>query len=294
MDQYRQRVVDGFSDIIIRYNKFQLSLHTSKTVDQGNEIIADGILLLNMLKQHTNALETALSDCQDFMEDVSKDLAVEPHKEDFVYSTFKGMLSYKGRDFIPKKKVIKEKQVPPVATPNIERMLIPEIGYYINVQKVDKLTDIPSVFTWYDNPKDTENPPGLYCTIIPNVHVRVPFPAVVDSTKEYGRGRSIRCKYATNILCDDQRSKMAMYHKSQVRTCNFAHTGDDIVKVGYPSRCTKANFGNSDSLTKDIRLVKILDIKNILLYGLNDIMASIIWLDYNQIENTVFNNIEKA
>jgi hypothetical protein len=294
MNQYRQGVIEGFSDIISRYNKFQLSLHTSETVEQGNIIISDGILLINMLKQHTHALETTLSDCQDFMEEVSEDLAVEQPKEDFVYSTFKGMLSYSGRDFVPKEKIVEEKQTLMIVAPKLERILIPEIGYYLNVQKVDKLADVPSIFTWYENPKDADNPPGLYCTIIPGVHVLVPFPAVIDSTKEYGRGRSIRCKYETNDICDDQRSKMAMYHKSQLRTCNFAHAGEEIVKIGYPSRCTKANFGNSDSLTNDIRLISNTDIKNILLYGLNDIMSSIIWMDYNHIENTVYTSVGKA
>jgi hypothetical protein len=293
MDQYTQSIVEGVSDIISRYDKFQLSLHTLETVDQGNVIITDGMTLINILKHHTHVLETVLSDCQDFIGKVSDILIFEQPKEDFVYATFKGMLSYKGSDNIPKK-VIEEKQVTKPTAPKIERVLIPEIGYYLNVQKVDKLTDVPSIFTWYDNPRDTENPPGLYCTIISGVHVRIPFPAVVDSTKEYSRGRSIRCKYATKTLCDDQRSKMAIYHNSQVRTCNFAHAGEKIVKIGYPSRCAKANFGNSDSLTKDIRLVNISDIKNILLYGLNDIMSSIIWMDYNHVENTVFTSVEKA
>jgi len=295
MEEHKQVLSKGFSEFISRYNKFQLSIHNKETIQAGSEIISEGSSLLNLLKTHVLSLETVLSDCQDFMEEVVEDLAVEPKAEDFVFTTKKGMLSYKGRDFVPKKKTDEPTVViPKQIKPKLQRVLIPEIGYYLKLNKVNKLSDIQPMLSYYDNPKDTENLPGLYCTLLPGVHVRIPFPNVVDSTKEYGRGHSIRCKYISKELCDNQRGKMASFHKSQVRTCNFAHTGQKIVKIGYPSRCSRVSFGDAETLTRDIKSIKLPDIKNILLYGLNDIMSSIVWMDCNSVANTVYSNVDMA
>lgn len=312
MDVYKLSLVKSFSGIINRYNKFQLSNHTSETIKSGNAIISRGLELLRLIKSHAVALETALRDCQDFMEDVTDDLSVVSKKEDFVYATVKGMLSYKGRDFVPKPtKPLPPKplpKLPPKLPPTIKlpalpgsipkpltkRVLIPEIKYYLNMRCVSDLKSIQPMLAYYNNPNDRVNKPGLYCTLMPNVHVRVPFPDVIDSTKEYGRGHSIRCKYITSAVCDEQRTKMAHYHNRQVRTCNFAHTGEKLVKIGYPSRCAKPSFGNSQSLVTDRKLISLSDIKNILLYGLNDIMSSIVWLDCHRMTNIVMSDVERA
>lgn len=307
MDAYTDALASGFSSIVNRYNKFQLSNHTCETIKSGDDIISSGLKLLKLIKLHANSLETALSDCQDFMDDVVQDLSVKTPKEDFVYATIKGMLSYKGRDFV--EKPIVAAAVPPASTTasspasltapassttKFARVLVPEIGYHLKMRCVSNLKNIPPMLAYYNNPNDKKNKPGLYCTLVPNVHVRVPFPDVIDSTKEYGRGHSIRCKYITKVLCDEQRSKMARYHNRQVRICNFSHMGEKLVKIGYPSRCSKPSFGNSRSLSTDIKAVNLADIKNILLYGMNDIMSSIVWLDYNRVTNAVYRDVERA
>jgi hypothetical protein len=207
------------------------------------------------------------------------------------------MLSYKGRDFIINDKKPTEENVQEPNKPQlkIERILIPDIGYYMKLYKVNKLDQIPPMFCYYENPDDKVNKPGLYCSIIPGVQIRIPFPTIIDSTKEYGRGSSIRCKYKSKDTCNEQRNKMAKYHNSGIRLCNFAHTGEKIIKIGYPSRCSIIpRFGDCSTLINDIKTVKMPDIKNILLYGLNDIATSAIWLDCNKISNVVYNDIEYA
>jgi hypothetical protein len=291
MEDYKTLLTTSFSHLINKYNKFQLLNHTTETYQKGNEILTDGAGLLNIMKLHIISLETLLCDCQDFITEVEEDLSVDAPSEDFVYATNKGMVSYSGRDYIPREKPM-TMAIKPITT---MRKLIPEIGYYIKLNTVRDLNEIQPMFSYYNNPQDKINPPGMYCTVIPGVHVKVPFATIVDSTKEYSRGRSIRCKYITKALCDDQRSKMAKYHNSQLRTCNFAHVGDEITKIGYASRCSSVpRFGDSKHLTNDIKSVNISDIKNIMLYGLNDMLAIMIWMDCNKYNDTVFINVEKA
>jgi hypothetical protein len=291
MEEYKTLLITSFSNLINKYNKFQLSNHSNETYKKGGEILTDGAGLLKLMKLHIISLETLLCDCQDFITEVEEDLSVDMPSEDFVYATNKGMVSYTGRDYIPREKPITE-TIKPITT---MRKFIPEIGYYIKLNTVCELNEIPPMFYYYNNTQDKINPPGMYCTITPGVHVKIPFATIVDSTKEYSRGRSIRCKYITKTMCDDQRSKMAKYHNSQVRTCNFAHTGDEITKIGYASRCSSVpRFGDSKHLTNDIKSVNISDIKNIMLYGLNDMLAIMIWLDCNKYNDAVFINVEKA
>ena len=66
------------------------------------------------------------------------------------------------------------------------------------------------------------------------------------------------------------------------KTCNFAHKGDYINKIGITARCPKLpDFGNPSSLTDDLYDMNIQDMKSILLYGINDSFLMSIWLDYN-------------
>jgi hypothetical protein len=163
---------------------------------------------------------------------------------------------------------------------------------------VSDIKKIQPMFCYFKG--DQQYTEGIYCCIIPNVFIKVPFPEIIDSTKEYDRGHSIRCKYKTKKLCDDQRGKMAKYHKSQVRICNFAHNGEEITKIGYPSRCaTIPNFGNPSTFANDLKIVDTSDIKNIMFYGVNDLIASAIWFDYtnsNTNSNTavIFDNLQLA
>jgi hypothetical protein len=283
-----------------------------------------------------------MSDCVDFIDEITEDLS-EPHKEeDFVFNTSNGMLSYIGRDYIPKQitmaeRITKQIILPPIQsittnssnsahptsvqsnsihpahpthsahpthpTPIIERTLIPELGYYLKLPTVTDLKQIPPALYYLkpgkesgkESGKDSNQLPGIYMNLSHGNYVRIPFPEVVDSKKEYDRKHSIRCKYSSKQECDTQRSKMAKIYNSNVRICNFAHNGETIVKIGYPSRCPSVpNYGNPSTMSNDIKQISINDIKNTLLYGLNDIMVSVIWLDYNTTTNLVMDKLEQA
>ena len=298
MNEFSALLNSTFSDIVKKYNKFQLSNHSKESIDEGHIILNEGINLLNQLKMHVKSLETILSDCQDYLENVEEDLSQKPREEDFVFHTINGMLSYVGRDFI-----VKDKKKNSNANSNAngtsssqveiktstERILINEIGYYMKLPIIYDIKKIPQMFYYYKG--DNQYSTGIYCCLIPNVFIKVPFPEIVDSTKEYNKGHSIKCKYKTKLMCDDQRSKMAKYHDSQIRICNYAHSGEKIVKIGYPSRCPNIpNFGNPETLTNDIKIIDEDSIKNILLYGLNDMIIASVYLDYykmNQESNKI-------
>jgi len=169
------------------------------------------------------------------------------------------------------------------------RINIPNINYYLNVPYVNDVSEIPHSIYY------VKNQPGLYIRLPNNNIARIPFPEIVDSKKEYDRKHSIRCKYVTKNECSIQRFKISKMYNSIVRVCNFAHMGDPLIKIGYPSRCPGVpRFGNPESLFNDIKYVEYNDIKNTLMYGLNDLISSIVWLDYTNVQDQIFNDLDIA
>ena len=286
--------------IIKKFNKLLLEDHTKQVLNQGEELINFGTKLLNTLKTTAKNLETLLVDCREFIDDIEADLSTE-QKEDFVHHTKNGMLTYPGREIISKILKATPVKVPvnnshtstkPTTTTVQKVINITEINYNMTMPVVEKLSDIPNAFHYFKG--STENPAGVYMQINNNI-MRIPFPDVIDSKKEYDRSHSIRCKYLTKTECDAQRNKMAKLYNSQTRMCNFAHAGDSIVKIGYPSRCPSLPaYGTPATMPEDIRRITLNDVKNLLLYGLSDIMDSIIWLDYNKKNGMIFDKLESA
>lgn len=292
------------SKIIRHYNRLQLADHTKSTVSSGNNLITTGATLLRNFKNNVKTLETLLSDCSDFVEEVKEDLSFPKREGDFVYLTSGGMLSYPGRDLIVKeeKKEVKDKKPNENKKQNKnDRVLINELGYYLKLPVVTDIKQIPPALYYFkedDNKKTnkkTKNRTGIYINLGNGNYARIPFPEIVDSKKEYDRKHSIRCKYISKKDCDDQRYKMSKYHNTQIRTCNFAHTGDQIIKIGYPSRCPSVpNYGTPETFSDDIKNINMNDAKNLLMNGLNDVMSSVIWFDYAAQKENIFSNLESA
>jgi hypothetical protein len=264
------------------YNKTSLTT--------GNEMIKHGKLLLDLLKSTTKSLETLLADCVDFVDYVEEDLST-PQKGDFVYSSKNGMLSYIGRDFIEvinKKQVKESKKI--VKVQSIDKCLIKEINYKIKLPIINDIKDMPIALNFYKG--CDKYPAGIYLNLFNNV-VRVPFPDIIDLKKEFDRKHSIRCKYGSLKNCLANRTKNSKMFNSEIRECNFAHEGDTMVKIGHQPRCPGyPSFGNPKTLIADIDKINIDDIKNLLMYGLHDIISAVVWLDYKKI-NTPFIHLDK-
>jgi regulator of replication initiation timing len=292
IEQYTSILDQLFSKIVREYNKLQLADYTHDTLSRGNNLIKTGSQLLTALKSNSKTIETLLSDCNDFVTEIKEDMEC-PRKDDgYVFPTKNGMLSYPGKEFIVKllNADVDTSATPPASTPPAstikeEKTLIKEIGYYMKIPIVENLSDIPQAIYGHHG--------SLYLRLPNNNLARIPFPEVVDSKKEYDRKHSIRCKYKTKQECDAQRQKMAKIYQSNIRICNFAHEGDKMIKIGYPSRCPSVpNFGNPKSMSVDIRNVSINDIKNILLYGLSDIITASVWLDYSDQKNLLLSDLD--
>lgn len=317
MEGHINKITDAFSELVRTFNKFQLSDHTIETIKNGNSIVNDGNKLLSVLKHYTNAIESVIDDCSEYIDEITEDLSHKKPPEDFVYATSNGMLSYNGRDYLDKVLLKKENsnaqkrssKHPLLASTKDTNMRvnmqshnytykkhkINEIDYCMEFPTVSNFADMSPMFYYYDNPNDTNNDSGIYCSIIQGVVIKIPFPVIVDSTREYSRCRSIKCKYEKRYLCDENRNSMAQRYNSEIRKCNFAHEGDSIVKIGYPSRCsTMPRFGNADTLAKDINIVKLGDIKNVLLYGLNDVIVSAIWFYHHKQKAGVYSRVDVA
>ena len=285
MSDYTKLLNAAFSNLVKKYNKFQLSNHTKASLIEGSEIINEGAEVLNCIKSHLTTLESLVSDCKDFVNEIEEDLSQKPRAEDFVYQTKKGMLSYIGHDYIQKDKtpVIQKPKVSP-------RVFIDELKYNIKLSTVKNLKQLQPMFSYVQ--ADPNYAPGFYACVIPGVYVRVPFPVVVEAGGD--RDHSVRCKYRTKESCNLQRGKMAKYHNSQVRQCSFSHEGEKIIKIGYHTRCPAVpDFGNPATMASDVKSVGTDDIQSVLMYGITDLFSAAVYFDYYKVSK-VFDRVDIA
>jgi hypothetical protein len=196
----------------------------------------------------------------------------------FVFNTINNMLSYSGRS-VQKKKTASDKEKSSEKEEKSSKILIKEIGYYTKMPMVSSLQDIPPMFYWYSDKKKTEDA-GIYCCILPGVYAKVPFPEVIDNSEDFSRAKSICCKYFTKENCENNREIIARQKSTSVRSCNFAHNGDKYVKISTSSRCPRrSTFGSPSTLVSDINEVGMHDIKQIMLYGISDLISAYVWFD---------------
>lgn len=173
---------------------------------------------------------------------------------------------------------------------NINNIYDASLGFDFQIPIISKINEMPSALYWYKG--DTKYPPGIYICISQGFYVQVPFPNVVDSTKDFNRTGSIKCKYTTTDECYKVRAELANKYNSDVRHCNFAHMGDKYVKIGTSFRCPSLpRFGNHNNIQSDINNVDDTDINTILMYSLSDMLLSAIWVQKNK-KNAVLTNID--
>lgn len=184
----------------------------------------------------------------------------------------------------------------PIVYKNISDIYGKRIGFDWKVPIINKLNEMPSSLYWYGG--DTNNPEGVYTCLTRGFYIQVPFPNVIDATKDFNRTGSVKCKYNNLKECLDVREDLANRYNSAVRDCNFAHKGDKYIKIGTTFRCPhKPRFGNHSHLKEDIGSVPDSDIKTILMYSLSDILLSSMWFQKQNTEepnksNMIMTNID--
>jgi hypothetical protein len=206
--------------------------------------------------------------------------------DNFVYHDNNGFLNYKNTT--PSENIKSQK----ITKPIINDIYLKEFKYGIKIKTVNSLSEICPMLSYFKG--DTKNPAGIYCCIMDSVYVKIPYPEMIDINKDYNKVRTIKCKHITLEKCNEYKNKMMKYN-SYNKICNFAHVGDKLVKICNHSRCEKIpNYGNPSTFNYDVEKVGISDIKNILLYGLSDLMCSFLWLDYNKSKNLTFDKLDFA
>jgi len=84
IDDYLKLIERLHGSIVKTFNKLQLEDYTKKTILDSKQLLSNSNKLLKQLKQHTKTLETLMSDCVDFIEEITEDLSEPPKEEDFV------------------------------------------------------------------------------------------------------------------------------------------------------------------------------------------------------------------
>lgn len=273
---YTDTIEKAYSQINESFIKLLSMDYNIETYNNSNEVLKKSINLLAILNNHTSNFKKLIEECKCFNSDI-KDLLIEP-KPYYVFHTSKGMLSYEGKDFI-KEVVPKKEVISPVVN-------IKELNYPVKMTTINHIQNIPEAFYYYKG--DKENPEGVYIRLLNNNIARIPFPSIIDAKKDFERKNTIKCKYGTIEECTNNKNRFL-----KNKECNFAHVGDKITKICYPSRCnTIPNIGNPETFYSDIKKINYIDSKNLLLYGLNDVIISSLWLNHNMIHGKIMNNLE--
>jgi hypothetical protein len=152
-----------------------------------------------------------------------------------------------------------------------------------------RLNTIPNAIYWYGG--DRINPPGAYTRVGEGLVVKVPFPNVVDGSGDFSRIGSIRCKYGTLSECFQNKKFLASRHRSMLRECTFAHTGDMYRKIGMNHRAQEMpGIGTHATFQNDIEMLSQKDAKTMLMYALSDLLICNIWS--SRMQDTVFTDVD--
>jgi hypothetical protein len=172
----------------------------------------------------------------------------------------------------------------PILYKTISNIYGKDIGVDWNVPIINKINEMPSALYWYNG--DATNPKGIYICLTRGFYVQVPLPNVIDTTQDFNRTGSVKCKYNSTSECLKVRQDLSQRYNSHIRECNFAHKGDKYIKIGTTFRCPhNPRFGNHNYLKEDISNAPDTDIKTILMYSLSDILLSSIWFQKQKVEH---------
>lgn len=179
----------------------------------------------------------------------------------------------------------------PIMYKDISTIYGKDLGFNFKIPIINKLNEMPSSLYWYEG--DQKNPKGIYTCLSRKFYVQVPFPNVIDGTKDFNRTCSIKCKYNTAEECLNVRDDFANKYKSELRNCNFAHSGDKYIKIGTSFRCPNIpRFGNHSSLNYDLKNLPDCDIKMLLMYSLSDVLLGSLWFQNQKDISMVLTNID--
>lgn len=284
-DAYITTLNKLFSNIVFEMTSINLSDYNYNTLIKGSKFIDNIKNTLEILQQHSSSINTMITNCSELVNNISESINKD---NDYVSETPSGILVYNSIMY-NKIKANKKKPILPIKNKTI---IIPKLNYKITLPVVNKLSEIPECFYYLNNADNKESDKSNIYVRINNNIIEVPFPEIIDNQQNHNRNNTIRCKYYTLQECINQRNKMSKLYNSNIRECKYAHCGEPLIKIGNIHRCPSlANFGNPATFNSDIKFVSYSDIKNMLLYSLNDLAISMIWLYENKMERTEINDL---
>ena len=195
-------------------------------------------------------------------------------------------------NLVEKKPNIQEFAHTPIMYKNMSNIYGKPIGFECKIPVISNLNEMPSSIYWYNG--DSVNPAGIYTCLTRGFCAQIPFPNVIDSTQDFNRTGSIKCKYNTIHDCLTVREELAERYNSTTRECKFAHKGERYIKIGTSFRCqNKPRFGNHSFLKDDLNSLPDSDIKTILMYSLSDMLLGSLWFQkQNNDGHLVMSNID--
>lgn len=173
---------------------------------------------------------------------------------------------------------------PTAATPSQSVRLTTNhiIGTYthnkcLEIPIIDDIKNIPPMFYYYRGnsgrvKRAGQFYPGIYVRLANGTVAAVPTDIeVVPDISEASKKGTSKCK---NPLCYQPR-------------CGFAHKGASYKKLSNTARCPGCpKFGNGETINDDCILATESDIRMVLMYGLNDLFSSAMWIERNRFIGT--------
>lgn len=146
-------------------------------------------------------------------------------------------------------------------------------GVSLEIPIIDDIKNIPPIFYYYRGStgkvrKHGQYQAGIYVRMSNGSVAMVPndLEVVADVSEGARRGTS-KCK---NPKCIPYK-------------CTYAHAGSNYKKLGTSARCPGCpRFGNTETIDHDCVIATHHDIRMVMMYGLNDLFASALWIEKNR------------
>lgn len=164
-------------------------------------------------------------------------------------------------------------------------------NFSITLPVINNLKELKPSFVWYIG--NSRNKEGIYMSL-GKVLIQVPFPDLISKNSPNFKYHSMPCKNHTVDECRRKLEEIARIKKTEIRTCTYAHIGENYYKIGSDFRAPLLpQFGSHDSLDQDLKNVQLFDIKNILMNATSDLLLIKLWADHNKnLGNIVFDNLD--
>ncbi len=254
-------------------DKLYHETRTVQTIESARHILQNYNQILSTIQKQAEKIHNIIENCKKFTYELENDIDT-PRSEEYVYQTKSFMLNYKSTDEISQIKEISQKI-------NELPVRVEPLGYLMTLPIIKSLKDLHHQHSIYY----CEETKSVWMVLPGSNLMKIPFPDIIDSVKTNEKINSIRCRYQTKALCSN----------SKHWSCSYAHSGEKMIKLGYPIRCPSVpNFGNPATIREDIRNIKMTDIKSLLMYGLNDVMIAAIWLNYNNKKDQCYDSIDRG